>query len=227
MFILQMIFWFLFTILIYIVLNRVYQLLPNPFLIPVLTCTILLVIILTSADISYATYFSGGKYIDVFLGPAIVALAYPLYMQRKLLARYKKELVSTVLLASLLGITSGYWLSVLFGYNSLITSSLVPKNVTTPVAMEVARMTGGEPALAVIFVMIAGIGGAVTGPWILKLFGITNFIGIGIAYGGASHAIGTAKALEYGQEEAAVSSIGMSLCALCVSVLAPLLLGLL
>ncbi|WP_377888113.1 LrgB family protein [Alkalihalobacillus sp. R86527] len=225
MFILQAIFWFLFTIVIYVVLNRIYQIMPYPFLIPILTGTALLVIILSTMNISYDTYFSGGRVIDAFLGPAIVALAYPLYKQRELLKRYKKELLSTVLYASLLGILSGYWLTMLFGFEEVITSSFVPKNVTTPVAMEVARMIGGEPALAVIFVMIAGIGGAVTGPWVLKQFNISNFLGIGMALGAASHAIGTAKALEYGQEEAAVSSIGMSLCALCVSIIAPILIN--
>lgn len=218
-------FWLIFTIAIYFIFTLLYRLLPYPFLIPILTCTVLLVILLTSFDISYDTYFSGGKVIDAFLGPAIVALAYPLYKQRKLLNKYKNELLSTVLLSSMLGILSGYWLTLLFGFGEVIQFSFVPKNVTTPVAMEVSRMIGGEPALAVIFVMIAGIGGAVTGPWILKLFKITNFLGVGIALGGASHAIGTAKALEYGQEEAAVSSIGMSLCALCVSVLAPILIN--
>lgn len=224
MMLLQMIFWLFMTILLYVVFRRLYQLLPYPFMIPVLTCTVVLVIVLTSFDVSYDTYFSGGKWIDALLGPAIVALAFPLYQQRKLLNKFKVEILATVLTASLLGILSGYWLAVVSGYNQMIVSTIISKNVTTPVAMEVASMTGGEPAFAVIFVMIAGIGGAVTGPWLFQILGISNFLGVGMAFGGASHAIGTAKALEYGQREAAISSIGLSLCALCVSILGPILL---
>ncbi|WP_273851109.1 LrgB family protein [Guptibacillus spartinae] len=224
MMLLQMIFWLFMTILLYVVFRRLYQLLPYPFMIPVLTCTVVLVIVLTSFDVSYDTYFSGGKWIDALLGPAIVALAFPLYQQRKLLNKFKIEILATVLTASLLGILSGYWLAVVSGYNQMIVSTIISKNVTTPVAMEVASMTGGEPAFAVIFVMIAGIGGAVTGPWLFQILGISNFLGVGMAFGGASHAIGTAKALEYGQREAAISSIGLSLCALCVSILGPILL---
>lgn len=222
--VLEMIFWLVLTLILYVVFRRLYQLLPYPFMIPVLTCTVFLVVVLKTFDVSYTTYFSGGKWIDALLGPAIVALAFPLYQQRKLLSKYKAEILTTVLTASLLGMLSGYWLAFISGYNELITSTIIAKNVTTPVAMEVARMTGGEPAFAVIFVMIAGIGGAVTGPWLFNLLGISNFLGVGMAFGGASHAIGTAKALEYGQKEAAVSSIALSLCALCVSILGPLLL---
>ncbi|WP_226656195.1 LrgB family protein [Guptibacillus hwajinpoensis] len=224
MMLLQMVFWLFITILLYVVFRRLYQLLPYPFMIPVLTCTVVLVIVLKSFDVSYDTYFSGGKWIDALLGPAIVALAFPLYQQRKLLNKFKVEILATVLTASLLGILSGYWLAIVSGYNEKIVSTIISKNVTTPVAMEVASMTGGEPAFAVIFVMIAGIGGAVTGPWLFQLLGISNFLGIGMAFGGASHAIGTAKALEYGQREAAISSIGLSLCALCVSILGPIIL---
>lgn len=224
MMLLQMVFWLFITILLYVVFRRLYQLLPYPFMIPVLTCTVVLVIVLTSFDVSYDTYFSGGKWIDALLGPAIVALAFPLYQQRKLLNKFKVEILATVLTASLLGILSGYWLALASGYNEMIVSTIISKNVTTPVAMEVASMSGGEPAFAVIFVMIAGIGGAVTGPWLFQILGISNFLGIGMAFGGASHAIGTAKALEYGQREAAISSIGLSLCALCVSILGPIIL---
>ncbi|MCA0171526.1 LrgB family protein [Bacillus sp. RAR_GA_16] len=224
MMLLQMVFWLFITILLYVVFRRLYQLLPYPFMIPVLTCTVVLVIVLTSFDVSYDTYFSGGKWIDALLGPAIVALAFPLYQQRKLLNKFKVEILATVLTASLLGILSGYWLAIAGGYNEMIVSTIISKNVTTPVAMEVASMSGGEPAFAVIFVMIAGIGGAVTGPWLFQILGISNFLGIGMAFGGASHAIGTAKALEYGQREAAISSIGLSLCALCVSILGPIIL---
>lgn len=225
MMLLQMLLWLVITLLLYVVFRRLYQLLPYPFMIPVLTCTVVLVVILTSFDVSYDTYFSGGQWIDALLGPAIVALAFPLYKQRKLLSKFKIEILATVLTASLLGILSGYWLAVISGYNEMIVTTIISKNVTTPVAMEVASMTGGEPAFAVIFVMIAGIGGAVTGPWLFQILGISNFLGIGMAFGGASHAIGTAKALEYGEREAAISSIGLSLCALCVSILGPLLLN--
>lgn len=220
----HMLFWFSLTLVLYVIFRRLYQLLPYPFMIPVLTCTVFLVFILTTFDLSYDVYFTGGQWIDALLGPAIVALAFPLYQQRKLISKYKVEILATVLTSSFLGIITGYWLAFLSGFNELITSTIISKNVTTPVAMEVARMTGGEPAIAVIFVMIAGIGGAVTGPWLFNIIGISNFLGIGMALGGASHAIGTAKALEYGEEEAAVSSVGLGLCALCVSVFGPIIL---
>ncbi|WP_100399924.1 LrgB family protein [Bacillus sp. FJAT-44742] len=202
-----------------------YRMLPSPFMLPLLSSTFLIVIFLLITDISYDTYMIGGQWIESLLGPAIVALAYPLYKQAEMLKKYFWPIIGGVLLGAFVGILSGIYLARLFGIEEFLLFSLVPKSVTTPVAMEVAASIGGAPPLAAVFVMVAGIGGVVLSGYLFKLCKIDHFLGKGIGLGAASHAIGTAKALENNEKEGAASSIAMTLSAVVVSILAPLIIS--
>lgn len=213
----------LLTIAVFWLMNRLYRRVNIPLLIPILTSTACLIALLISFHIPYQTYMIGGGWISKLLGPAVVALAYPLYKQRAILAKNLVPIVGGVGVGSIVGIMSGLLFARLFGVDRELIFSMVPKSVTTPVAMSIASELGGNPAITIVFVMIAGIGGVVIGPYILDGFRIKSTIGRGIALGSASHAIGTSKAFEYGEEVATVSSVAMTLSAISASLFAPLL----
>lgn len=212
-----------FILLVYHLMRKLYARFSIPFLLPIVTGTTVIVVILLVFNIPYTTFMLGGEWIEFFLGPAVVALAYPLYMQRAMLKKYFLAIMSGVLVGAVIGIVSGLQLAKWLGVESMLAYSLVPKSVTTPVAMDVAKTIGGIPPLAAIFVMVAGIGGVVVAPYIFKLFRIDHFVGKGVGTGAASHAIGTTKALENSEEEGAASSVAMTLSAIVVSIIGPLL----
>lgn len=202
------------TILIYLGMNYLYNYFPSPFLVPMMTTGIVLILLLISFHVSYDTYLIGGKWINSLLGPAVVALAYPLYNQRQILRKNIKPIMAGVGIGAFTGMASGALLSSLFGLNKVMILSMMPKSITAPVAMEVSSELGGIPAITVVFVLIAGLIGAIFGPILLKLFHIKSSIGKGIALGSASHALGTSKASEYGELSFSMSSVSMALTAI-------------
>lgn len=210
------------TVAIYFFMRNIYLQFPHPFLLPLFTGTVALVLLLIYFDIPYDLYMTGGQWIEHLLGPAVVALAYPLYNQRYMVKKYFKPLVASVIVGSVIGVASGYVFARLVNLDDFIILSLLPKSVTTPVAMEIAFATGGVPSLAGVFVMVAGIGGVLTAPYLFRLFRIHHDLSKGVGIGCASHAIGTAKALENSEEEGAASSVSMTLSAIIVSLLIPI-----
>ncbi|NEU29994.1 LrgB family protein [bacterium LRH843] len=211
------------TVLVYLFSRAFYQKYSYPFTLPLLIATIILISLLLLFQIPYETYYIGGQWLEKLLGPAVVALAYPLYRQFDMLKRHFKAIIVGVGTGAVVGISSGLFLLKWIGFDQTVVFSLVPKSVTTPVAMDVATTLGGIGALAAINVMVAGIFGVVLGPYFFKWFNITSELSKGIATGSASHAIGTAKALENSEAEGAASSVAMTLSAIIVSIIAPIL----
>jgi predicted murein hydrolase (TIGR00659 family) len=209
------------TIITYMILTRLYQRFTYPLLMPVLTTMITIIVLLLCFDISYETYMIGGEWLDKLLGPAIVSLAYPLYKQRNILLKQVSPILGGIVVGSVIGVLSGLTLTQLFGFTKEQIFSMVPKSITTPVAMQVTSDLGGIPSLTVVFVMIAGFTGILIGPYVLKWFRIQSSVGRGVAFGSASHAIGTSKALEYNELTFAVSSVAMTLSAILGSMIAP------
>lgn len=220
------IFFIVITVLIFLLLNKLYNRFSNPFLLPILTTTIVMVSILSIFDISYNTYMIGGDWINQLLGPAVVALAFPLYKQRKVLMNHIYVILGGVFLGIAAGMFSGFLFGKLIGVTDELAVSILPKSLTTPVAVQISEELGGIPALTAVFVMIAGLTGAILGPLILKLFRITNPVSKGIAMGSASHAIGTSKAFEFGELTFSMSSVSMTLSAIFGSVLGPIFMHL-
>lgn len=214
------------TVIIFLLLNKLYIRFSYPFLLPILTTTILIVCILSVFNISYDTYMIGGEWINQLLGPAVVALAFPLYKQWRMLKDHIFVILGGVFLGVLAGMVSGLLFSKLAGIAEETAVSILPKSLTTPVAVQISEELGGVPALTAIFVMIAGLTGAILGPLILNLFHITNPVSKGIALGSASHAIGTSKAFEFGELTFSMSSISMTLSAVFGSILGPIIMNL-
>jgi predicted murein hydrolase (TIGR00659 family) len=214
------------TISIFILMKKLSNRYPYPILVPVFTTTIILVCLLLVTNTSYNTYMSGAKWINELLGPAIVAFAIPLYDHRETLKENALTILFSVFVGSIVGIISGVGLGIISQVNKELIFSIAPKSVTTPIAMEISEMVGGTPAIAAVYVMVAGISGAMFGPYLMKVLKIKHPISKGISIGTASHAIGTSRALEIGAVEGAISSVAMTISAIMTSFLCPIILSL-
>ncbi|MFG6118667.1 LrgB family protein [Thalassobacillus sp. B23F22_16] len=209
------------TILIYWGSVTFYKKCRHIYTAPIILSTVVTIVILLIFQIPYETYMIGGQWIDHLLGPAVVGLAYPLYQYRDMLKKMLLPVVTGTFIGAVVGITSGLFLSKWAGFSELIINSIVPKSVTTPVAMAIADTSGGAMPLAAVFVMIAGIGGVLIHPFVWRYFRLNHYIGRGVGMGSASHAIGTATSMERDDLEGSISTIAMVLSAVFVSIIAP------
>ncbi|KAA0549043.1 LrgB family protein [Bacillus sp. BGMRC 2118] len=211
------------TFFLYMGMRKMYRRYPLPFLIPVVTTSIIIIGLLLFFDISYDEYMHGAKWIDYILGPSVVAMAYPLFVQWERIKKNKAPIFIGVIMGTLGGIVTGILLGILFSLQQEEIMTIIPKSVTSPIAKDLSLMLGGNPSLTVAFVIIAGIFGSMAGPLLLKVFKVVHPYGIGIGMGAAAHGIGTAKAIEMGEEEGSTSSIAMTLCAVLSSFLCPMI----
>lgn len=211
------------TIIIYILSVLLYKKFSRPFTLPILVSTLLIMFGLIILNISYESYHIGAQWIEKLLGPAVVALAFPLYLHRKILLKKALTILVSVSIGSVVGVVSGLLMGKLFGFDKLIIASILTKSVTTPVAIDITKSIGGEPVLSAVMVMVAGISGAVIGPSLFKWVGVNNYLAKGLGMGSASHAIGTSRAMQNGLEEGAISTIAMVLSAILLSVITPIL----
>lgn len=201
------------TVIGFIYLNKLYLKFSNPFLLPFFTGTIVTCIILIVFNIPYDTYMEGGQWISKMLGPAVVALAFPLYNQRALIFKYKYSIIISLVVAMLSGLISIFVLLKLLGMSQEYMLTALPKSLTTPVAMQVSGVIHGIPPLTAVLVMIAGFTGAILGSVIFKIAKIDTAISRGVAIGAASHGVGLTKLKEYGEEDLSIGSLSMGLSA--------------
>lgn len=193
---------------------------------PVLLAIALIILILKAGNISYEAYEEGGRYIAFFLKPAIVALAVPLYRQLEQIKKQAIPILASQLVACVTGIISALLIAQMLGAPQQIGISLSPKSVTTPIAMEIARVLGGIPALTAIIVIITGIFGAIVGMAFLKLVRVKSPIAQGLAMGAAAHAMGTAQVMKKTPRIGAYASVGLIVNGILTGLLAPWLLQL-
>jgi len=210
------------TIMLFYVMTIVYKRFTYPLLIPIFSTTVVIVIVLIISKIPYDTYMSGGKWINELLGPAVVSMAYPLYIHREKIFRFKVPILLSVLSALFSGIISIAILSKLMSFEEHILLSLLPKSITSPVAIPISEAIGGIPTLTAVFVIFAGLVGAMLGPVIFKICRIEKAISRGISMGSASHGIGVSKLGEYGEETLTMGSVSMTLSAILGSFICPL-----
>lgn len=199
----------------------------NPILNPLLIAIILVIAVLLVLDIPKETYDLGGSYILFLLGPATVVMVVPLYKQINLLKKDWLPILVGILAGSATSVLSVIGLTRLFGVNLEIAVSMLPKSVTTAIGMEVSKEIGGVVSLTVAVIVITGILGAVTGPFILKVLGIKDEVAQGVAMGTASHAVGTSKAMELGETQGAMSGLSIGIAGLATVLIIPLVIGLL
>lgn len=217
-----MIFMTLGTIALFLMMRKLYERLPYPFFHPVLTATTIICLVLVNFNISYEKYMTGGMWIEELLGACVVALAYPLYNQRKVMLEYKNVIILGISSGLITAMGSVILFAKLFKVEDELLYTIIPKSITTPVAIQLSETISGIPPLTAVFVMIAGFTGVILGPYIMKWTKIEQSIGIGIALGSASHALGTAKSTEYGELALSMSSVSMTLSAVFGALLGPL-----
>lgn len=195
----------------------------HPLVNPVLIAVILLVGMLLLTDTDYPTYFAGAQFVHFLLGPATVALAIPLYRQFQRVRQSALAIVASIVGGSLTASISAVGIGYLLNGSTDALLSLAPKSVTAPVAMAIVEQLGGLPSLTAVLVLLTGIVGAMLGPLVLNLMGISDWSVRGLAIGTASHGIGTARALQVDPVAGAFSGLAMGLNALATAILLPLL----
>lgn len=195
---------------------------------PILVSVIVLVGFLMASGVEYVAYYEGGKYIEFWLKPAVVALGVPLYKQLKVIRKQLMPLLFAELAGCVAGLVSVVGIAELLGASKEVVMSLAPKAVTTPIAMEISSTLGGNVSLTAAVVVCTGIFGSIAGFNMVKLIRIRSSMAGGLSIGTASHAVGTAAAIERGGlRYGAFSSLGLTLNGLFTALLAPLILPLL
>ena len=187
---------------------------------PLLVAAALIIAVLALFRIPYASYAVGGDFIKMMLGPVTAVLALNIYNQRDILKEHFLPVLAGCLVGSLTSVGSILLLCRAFHVEEALTASLLPKSVTTAIAMGIAESKGGVAGITAAAVMAAGLTGAVFAPVFAKLFRITDPVAEGLAIGACSHALGTTRAMELGQVQGAMSSIAICVCGIMTSILA-------
>ena len=184
------------------------------FLNPLLVSIVLVILFLSLTGLSYQSYARGAESISFLLTPATICLAVPLYQQINLLKKHWKAVVAGIVSGVVSSLVCILLLALLFRFDHKTYVTFLPKSITTAIGMGVADELGGYVSLAVVVIVITGVIGNVIADTVLKLFKIEEPIAKGIAIGSSSHAVGTAKAMEIGQIEGAMSSLSIVVCGL-------------
>ena len=202
--------------------KRLQSVVFNSFILTVL----ILIGVLLLAKIPYDDYMTGNAPLNNLLGLSVVALALPLYEQLRQIAAYWKIILLITTVASLLSMLTGAGLALLFGASPEIVATVLPKSVTTPIAMAISQNIGGVPAVAAVGVVVAGLQGSVFGYLVLKKLNLKYSEAIGLSVGAVSHALGTVSCMEIEAKAGSYSSIALVLCGIISSILAPLVFNL-
>ncbi len=188
---------------------------------PCIISMICIISFLKVFDIPYETYAEGSAFINFMLGPAVVSLGVLLYDQMKYLKGNVLSILTAVSVGSVIGVISVVILGRLFGLDSSLIVSMEPKSVTTPIALGISESYGGITSLTAVTVVICGMFGAVFGPKVLSVIGIKSPVAQGLSIGAASHGLGTARAMEIGAVEGAISGLSIGLMGVMTSVAVP------
>ncbi len=190
---------------------------------PLLIASVIIIIVLVVSGINYDTYIYGAKYISFLLTPATVCLAVPMYKQLLILRQNILAVFGGILAGVIAGAFSILLLSLLLNVSPEIYASLLPKSITTAIAIGVSEEIGGNTAITVCSVVITGVFGAVISRAVCRLFKITEPVAVGLAMGNSAHAIGTSKAIELGEVEGAMSSLSIVVAGIITVVMANLM----
>lgn len=177
---------------------------------PLLLAIVFIIIFLSIFHIDYEVYQASAKFADFLLTPATVCLAIPLYQQLNLLRKHKTAIIVGITSGVLASHVSILCLCALFHFSHEEYVTLLPKSITTAIGIDLSAQLGGFPTITVATIIVTGIIGNMTAPFICKLFKIREPISVGLAIGTSSHAMGTAKAMEMGEIEGAMSSLSIA-----------------
>lgn len=193
--------------------------LKTPVANPLAIAVFLIITFLQISGIPLESYQRGGDVIAIFLAPATAVLAISIYGQLERLKRHCLPILVGCTVGSCASIFSVIVLCRLFGLDETLTASLIPKSVTTPIAIGIAAESGGIPAVTVAAVIFTGILGAILSPLLCRVFRVKDPMARGLAIGTSSHAIGTSKALEMGEIEGAMSGLAIGIAGIATVIL--------
>lgn len=199
----------------------------NPLLNPLIFAIVGIIAFLKITGIPYESYAKGGNIISFFLGPVTVALAVPLYKQFDKLKANAVPILISITTGVVVAIISTVLMGRAFGLSPEMIASLAPKATTTAIAMDLSATMGGDPALTVAFVVVAGTTGFIIGEQVLTLLKIKSKTAKGIGLGTSAHAFGTNRALLMGEEEGAMSSLAIGVAGIITTFLLPILIKIL
>ncbi len=211
------------TLVTYVLATTAYdRLIRAPWANPVLWSVLCIGGVLLATDTPYPTYFAGAQFVHVLLGPAVVALGWPLWQRRFELKRRWVAITGAAVAGGIAAGGSAVALAWAFDMPTEVVRSLASKSVTAPVAMGIAERVGGVPALAAVFAVITGLVGAMSGKYLFDWLGITSWAVRGFALGTAAHGIGAARALQVHTDAGAYAGIALGVQVLLSSILIPL-----
>lgn len=192
---------------------------------PLLISIAIIIFVLVTFRIDFETYENGAKYLSFFLTPATVALAVPLYEQIEPLRRNWKAIMAGIVAGALTSAVCVLLMSMLFGLDHRQYVTLLPKSITTAIGMGLSEEMGGIVTITVAVIVVTGVIGNMFAELICRLFRITDPVAKGSAIGSAAHAMGTARAMELGEIEGAMSSLSIAVSGLCTVVVALIFSG--
>lgn len=176
---------------------------------PLMIAIVLIIAFLQIFQIPLEKFQIGSNFINTLLGPVTALLAITIYRQFAILKKNFWPVCIGCFTGSLASMSSAYLLCRLFKLDSTMTASLIPKSVTTPIAIEVSKSLNGIASITVAAVVITGIIGAIFAPLLVKVFRVNNPVCVGVAIGTSSHALGTTRAIEMGEIEGAMSGVAI------------------
>ena len=183
---------------------------------PLLVSIPALVAVMSVIGMPYESFQQGSRMINFLLGPSVVALGYVLWEQVEYMKSNAVSIMTSIFVGSLVGIVSVICIARWMG-----ADHVEPKSVTTPIAMGVAEKAGGIPAIAAVIVIVVGIFGGIVGPFVLNKLNIDSKIARGLSLGAAAHGLGTARAMELGALEGAISGLAIGLMGVTTAILVP------
>lgn len=218
---LEILFIFL-TVCAYIVGRFVYKKSNIMLLHSIIVATALIILFFELTGKEIQLYEQNTKVIRYVLNLSVVAFGFLLYKNYDFIKSRGVSILFATFMGSLFSIISVAILAILLGANLEMVITLLPKSITTPIAIGLSEQAGGVVYLTAVIVILAGIFGAVVGPWFLKIVGVKSKVAIGLSLGSAAHGIGTAKALEIGALEGAIGGLAIALMGLFTSILIPI-----
>lgn len=200
--------------------NKTLAMLLNPLLLSAFS----IILILKIVGITYDEFYISGKYLYYFLIPTTVCLAVPLYKNLEKIKKNFLAVMSGILAGCLTNIVSVIFITKICGLDHTLLASIIPKSVTAPIAMGISQEIGGIEALTVLVVILTGFCGAILAPLLFKVFHIKSKIAQGVAFGTSAHGSGTGVASTFGEEQAAMSGLAMSINGILTVIIIPIVM---
>ncbi|MBV7297029.1 LrgB family protein [Enterovibrio paralichthyis] len=213
--------WLIATLVVYFIARHIAIKLRHPIFNPLLISLIVLMPLVIYTGDTYKHYFDQNKIINFMLGPAVIALAYPLYEQMHVIKKHWKVILIACATASISSMLVGGLFALSTGGSLKIVASVLPKSISTPFALSASEHIGGIPSITAALVVVAGLFGGLVGYPLLNMLKVKSPLARGLSIGAVSHAIGTAKAAETHYQEGAMSSLALVVCGIMTTILAP------